>query len=387
MGLKRSLRPMRSVWEMEFASSAEEALRLMLLREFDAVVTDMRMPGMSGADLLDKIQQQYPRTVRLVLSGQADRNSVLRAIAPAHQFISKPCDPEQLRSVLQKTLALSDLLQNASLKCFVSRLKCVPSLPLLYQQVTSELHSTDPSASRLGEIIAQDMAMTAKLLQIVNSAAYGARAQISEPRQAVLHLGLDTIQALVLSLSIFSAFDQHLLGPGQAERLWKHTVSVSKFSKVIASSQGIRGCDLDLYNSAGLLHDIGKLIMASANPEQYRRIVEIANSTETHLDVMEIQEFGCTHAEVGAYLLGVWGLPSAIVEAVAWNHRPSDSSITEFTPLAAVHFASAFDAKLHSELKYMESPVDEAFLDRIGLARRQDYWAQCCVEQASEGLT
>lgn len=383
MGLQRSLRSMRSVWEMEFVSSGDEALQLMSLRDFDAVVTDMRMPGMSGAELLDTVQQRYPRIVRIVLSGQADRRSILSAIAPAHQFLSKPCDPDQLRLMLEKTLALTDLLQNSNLKCFISRLKCVPSLPLLYQQVTSELQSTDPSALRLGEIIAQDMAMTAKLLQIVNSAAYGTYAPISEPRQAILQMGLDTVQSMVLSLGIFSAFDSHLMGPGQTERLWEHTVSVSRFSKTIASSQGIAGRDLDQYNSAGLLHDIGKLIMASADPVQYRRIVASAISTGTRLEVLEFQEFGCTHAEVGAYLLGVWGLPTAIVEAVAWNHRPSESPIAEFSPLAAVHVASAFDEVLHGEVK--EACVDQEFLNRIGLAGRQDDWMQRCAEQVSKG--
>jgi DNA-binding NarL/FixJ family response regulator len=121
MGLKRSLRPMRKLWEMEFVPSGDEALRLMSLREFDAVVTDMRMPGMSGADLLNTIQEQWPGTVRIVLSDQADRETVMQAIAPAHQFLAKPCDPEQLRSVLENTLALTDLLQNTSLKCFISQ--------------------------------------------------------------------------------------------------------------------------------------------------------------------------------------------------------------------------------------------------------------------------
>jgi putative nucleotidyltransferase with HDIG domain len=371
---------------MEFVSSGDEALSLMSLREFDAVVTDMRMPGMSGADLLDTIQKHWPGTVRIVLSGQADRETVLKAIAPAHQFLSKPCDPQQLRSVLEKTLALTDLLRNTSLKCFISRMKCLPSLPLLYQQVTRELHSADPSAARLGEIIAQDMAMTAKLLQIANSAAYGMRTQISEPKQAVMVLGLDTIQALVLSLGVFSAFDPHLLGPGQAERLWEHSVSVSKFARLIATCEGIGGRDLDPYKSAGLLHDIGKLIMASAVPENYRRIVATAASTGTRLDVLEFEEFGCTHAEVGAYLLGVWGLPNEIVEAVAWHHRPLDSPVTGFSTLAAVHVASAFDAQLHPDRGFMDANIDSAFLNRIGRDNRLESWKQRCIEQASEAL-
>ena len=385
-GLQRKLRPMRTIWHMEFVSSGEEALRAMSLHEFDAVVTDMRMPGMSGTDLLNRLQEYYPQTVRIVLSGQTDRESVLLAIAPAHQFLSKPCDPEQLRSVLEKTLALTDLLNDAPLKCFISRLKCVPSLPLLYRQVSSELRSGDPSAARLGEIIAQDMAMTAKVLQIVNSAAYSVRAPISEPKQAVLLLGLDAIQALVLSFGIFSALGSQLFEPGDAERLWEHSVSVSRLSKIIAKCQGVHGNDLDLYNSAGLLHDIGMLIMASADAEEYRRIIDIATSTATPLAVVEFQEFGCSHAEVGAYLLGVWGLPAPIVEAVAWNHRPSASPVTEFSPLAAVHVASAINAQLHPELEYMDANIDRAFLDRLGLAGQLDCWTQCCAEQASERM-
>lgn len=384
IGLKRAFRPMRNLWEMEFAPSGDDALRLMSLCEFDAVVTDMKMPDMSGADLLNTIQEQWPGTVRIILSDEADRDTVMRSIAPAHHFLAKPCDPEQLRSVLEKALALTDRLQNASLKRFISNMKSIPSLPLLYQQVTSELHSEDPSAARIGEIIAQDMAMAAKILQIVNSAAYGLRAEISEPKQAAIYLGLNTIRALVLSLSIFSAFDSDLLGPGQAEHLWEHAVSVSKYARLIATCEGIGGRDLDPYISAGLLHDIGKLIMASAGPENYRRIVATAAATGTRLDALELEEFGCTHAEVGAYLLGEWGLPNEIVEAVAWSHRPLDSPVTEFSAVAAVHVANALDAQQHPERGYMDANIDHAFLNRMGREKRLECWTQRCMEQAAE---
>jgi HD-like signal output (HDOD) protein/CheY-like chemotaxis protein len=386
LDLKRTLRPMRKLWEMEFVPSGDEALGLMSLHEFDAVVTDMRMPGMSGVDLLNQVQKQWPGIIRILLSDQADQQTVMQATAPAHQFLVKPCDLAQLRLVLDNTLALTDLLLNTSLKSFISGIKSLPSLPLLYQQVTSELQSEDPSTGRIGEIVAQDMAMTAKLLQIVNSAGYGIRAEISEPKQAAIYLGLDTIRALVLSLSIFSAFDPHLLGPGQAEHLWEHAVSVSKFARMIAVCEGIGGRDLGPYISAGLLHDIGKLVMASSGPENYRRIMATAASTNTPLHEVELQEFGCTHAEVGAYLLGVWGLPDVIVEAVAWNHRPLDSPVTKFSPLAAVHVASAIDAQLHPDRGYMDSHIDQVFLDQMGLGHRLENWVQCCTEQASEGI-
>lgn len=384
MGLERMLRPMRAVWEMEFVSSGDEALLAVADRRFDAVITDMRMPGMTGAELLDKIRERSPQTVRVILSGQADRESILRSIAPAHQFLSKPCDPEHLRSALERALALTDLLNNASLKNFISRLKCIPSLPLLYQEVTRELNSADPSSTRLGDLISQDMAMTAKLLQMANSAAYGFRQEIFDPRQAVMLLGLDTIQAMVLSLSIFSAFDPDLLGPDPPDRLWEHSVLVGKYAKVIAKSKGVVGRDLAPYESAGLLHDIGKLIMASADPKEYGRVVSLAASQRIDQSCLELEVLGCTHAVVGAYLLGIWGLPAAIVEAAAWNHNPSKSPVSEFGPLAAVHVASAYDAQMHPELASQDAHVDQEFLERIGCADLQEAWMEPCRELLAE---
>lgn len=384
MGLQRSLRHMRTEWEMEFVGSGKEALQAMAHQQFDMVVTDMRMPGMTGAELLEKFQQQSPQTIRIILSGQSDRESIVRSTASAHQFLSKPCDPEQLKSVFARALALTDLLQNDSLKKFVSQLKSIPSLPLIYQEITAELRSVDPSASRVGSIIAKDLGMTAKILQMANSAVYGVRAEISEPGQAVLLLGMETIQSMVLSLSIFSAFDSVVMTTQDAERLWEHSVATSQLSRYIAKAQGISGHALAPYQSAGLLHDLGKLVIATADPKTYRRIAGTAAATGTRPWLIENDVLGCSHAEIGAYLLGIWGLPSMIVEAVAWHHHPSDSPVTEFSPLTAVHVGSVFHSQLHPEYKQGDPQLDEKFLERIGLAERQAEWMEICREQLAE---
>jgi len=384
-GLQRTLRPMRDQWEMEFVSSGREALEHLALHPFDAVVTDMRMPGMSGAELLDRIQDEFPQTIRIILSGQSDRESILRSIAPAHQFLSKPCDVARLRSLLESTIALTAQLDNASLKKFMSQLKCIPSLPVLYQEITRELRSTDPSPSRIGAIIERDMGMTAKILQVVNSAVYGTRAEIAEPGGAVLLLGLDTIQVMVLSLSIFSAFDPHVLSSQEVECIWEHSVSVSRFSKLIAKAEGVAAHALDPYQSAGLLHDIGKVVLASADPVVYRKVHDLAASTKASPWLLEREMLGCSHAEIGGYLLGMWGLPASIVEAVTWHHRPSDSPATAFSPLTAVHVASAFYAQLHPELKRGDPHLDDEFLERIGLVDRKTAWMQLCKEASADG--
>jgi HD-like signal output (HDOD) protein/ActR/RegA family two-component response regulator len=385
MGLQRTLRPMRNEWEMEFVSSGEEALHSMERHPFDIVVTDMRMPGMTGLELLEKVQRESPQTIRMILSGQSDRSAVVRASGSAHQFLSKPCEPERLRSLLTRTIALTDLLRSASLKKFVSQLKSIPSLPAIYHEITAELRSNDPSPARIGHLIAKDMGMTAKVLQMVNSAVYGAYMEVSDPGQAVLMLGLETIQAIVLSLSIFSAFDRRTLSPQEAERLWDHSVTTSRFSRCIARAEGISGNALDPYQSAGLLHDVGKLVIATADPKAYRKIAQEALVPGTKPWQIEKELLGCSHAEIGAYLLGIWGLPSSIVEAVAWHHHPSESPVNEFSPLAAVHVASVFHAQMHPELQFREPDLDEAFLERLGLAAREAAWLKACSEQPTVG--
>ena len=385
MGLKRTLHPMRTQWEMEFVSSGDEALGRLALSPFDAVVTDMRMPGMTGAELLDKVQEQYPHIIRIILSGQSDRESILRSLSPAHQFLSKPCEAERLKSLLETTFALTDLLDNESIKRLMSRLKCIPSLPALYQEITQELRSDDPSSYRIGAIIAQDMGMTAKILQVANSAVYGVRADVSEPGQAVMILGLDTIQTLVLSLSIFSSFDSRVLSVRETERLWSDSISVSRLSKLIARAEGVAAGALDPYQSAGLLHDIGKVVMASADPILYRKVADVAASTNTNAWRVETDLLGCSHAEIGAYLLGIWGLPAPIVEAVGWHHRPSDSPVTQFSPLAAVHAASVIHARMHTECIRGEEEFDREFLNRLGLSDREATWTQLCRDEVTEG--
>ncbi|MGA1984235.1 MAG: response regulator [Acidobacteriaceae bacterium] len=383
MGLERTLRPMRTQWEMEFVPSGDEALRAFAEHSFNAVVTDMRMPGMTGAQLLDKIRDQFPQTIRIVLSGQSDREAMVRSISSAHQFLSKPCDTEQLKSVLERTIALTDLLENQSIKQFIFRLKNIPSLPTLYEDLVKELRLDSPSASRLGAIISQDMAMTAKLLQMVNCPVYSTGVEVLEPDRAVLLLGVETIQAMVLSLSIFSACDPHVLNAQAAGSLWEHSTFVSRLSTLIAKSEGVAARELGAYQSAGLLHNIGKLVMASADPKEYRMIEALGFAGRDQCR-LETEALGCSHAEVGAYLLGLWGLPSSIIEAVAWHHHPSDSPVKRFSPLAAVHAASAFHARLHPHFKHWDPDLDQSFLERIGLTERQEIWMQLCSEEFAE---
>jgi HD-like signal output (HDOD) protein len=373
-GLKRSLRTMRAEWEMVFAAGGDEALAAMDRQTFDIIVTDMRMPGMDGAQLLEEVQKRSPQTLRMVLSGQSDRETIMRSVNPAHQFVSKPCEAEELKSRLIRAFALKDLLQNPALRELVTKLDCLPSLPHVYLQLNEELRRPEPSLQRIDELIGADMAMTAKILKLVNSAFFCLPCEISSASHAVQLLGLDTLRTLVLTAHVFEQFQSRLLGADDVRQISDHSLAVSNSARKIALFEH---ADQHIQNesfTAGLLHDAGKLILASALGEQYGKVLEYREQADVGLYAAERELLGCSHAQVAAYLLGLWGLPSTIIEAVAWHHDPAGSLSVKFSPLAAVHVASAYhDEKSTSRLRD-RTPIDAAFLAGIGCAEREQAW-------------
>jgi HD-like signal output (HDOD) protein/ActR/RegA family two-component response regulator len=378
-GLRRALHSMRGEWEMEFANSGAEAVNL-LDRRFDVVVSDMRMPGMTGLELLNIVRERSPQTVRVLLSGQSDRQSILNSVARAHQYLSKPIDSRELKALLSQIISLGNLLEDAPLKAFVSRLNSIPSLPTLYLEVMEALRASDPSPGRIGKIIGRDIGMTAKILQVANSVLYATRCEITQPEKAVVLLGLDTVQSLVLSLSIFSSLTPGLDAACSAESLWEHSNLVGSSCRAIAHAEGIAPTCSGEYLSAGLLHDIGKLVIASSDPALSQQIAKTASEEGKPMWQVEQDLLGCTHAEVGAYLLGIWGLPFPIVEAVALHHRPSQSATDGMSPLAALHVANALHVRSQAHGPDVDETIDAAFLEKIGRLGRLEAWTKICGE-------
>jgi HD-like signal output (HDOD) protein len=373
-GLERSLRPMRSEWEMVFATGGMEALAAIDSQPFDIIVTDMRMPGMDGAQLLEEVQKRSPQTLRMVLSGQSDRETILRSVNPAHQFVSKPCEVDELRSRLIRAFALKDLLQNPGLRELVTKLDNLPSLPHVYVQLNQELRRLEPNLQRIDELIGADMAMTAKVLKLVNSAFFCLPCEISHASHAVKLLGLDTLKALVLTAHVFEQFESPLLTLEDVQQISDHSLAVSNSARKIARFEHADQRTQDEAFTAGLLHDAGKLILASTLVEQYGKVLEYSVKADVGLFAAEREVLGCSHGQIAAYLFGAWGLPGTIVEAVAWHHEPTESLSVKFSPLAAVHAASAFhDEKSSSRLRD-RTPVDSAYLAAIGCAERDQVW-------------
>ena len=323
-GVKKILRPMRYEWEMEFVMSGKDALNFMSKGPYDVVVSDMRMPEMDGIELLGIIMECYPETVRIIYSENSDREMVLKSVKSSHQFLMKPCDIETIQYTIERTCKRQDLLRNKVLESIVGRIKDLPSLPRLYGLIIKEMQSQDVSLKRVGDIISQDVSMSAKILQLVNSAFFGLPCKIVDPQQAAVYLGIETLKALILSVHVFSSFteDAALCDFSLAD-MWKHSLMTSKLAKEIACKELADKKIAEETLIAGLLHDIGKLIMLKI-PERYR---EVQNYVEKHGCSFADAEYAVmktSHAELGAYLLGLWGLPDNIVETVAFHHNPSE---------------------------------------------------------------
>jgi len=375
-GLQRMLRPMRDEWEMAFAESGSQALQTMTEKPFEVVVSDMRMPGMNGADLLAEVKKRYPQTVRIILSGQSEQETLMASLASTHQLLSKPCEPDLLKATVARAFALRDLLADTTLKELVLQIQSLPSLPSLYVELTKELESPEPSINRVAELVSSDVGMSAKILQIANSAFFGLREHVSIPARAVNLLGLDTIRALVLSLHIFSQFDRSQVPSFSLNALWSHSLAVGEHARQIARMERQGRKLTDEAFTAGLLHDLGKLVLAANLPGEYARALSLSCGAKISQDEAEKQTFGASHAGIGAYLLGLWGFPDSVVEAVAFHHCPSRCLGKAFGTLTAVHAADVLDRELHPAENGTTDVLDMEYISSLGFGGRLDIWRE-----------
>lgn len=377
---------MRHEWKMGFASSGQEALDILKEEPFDVVVTDMRMPGMDGAQLLTKVMKRYPQIVRIVLSGHSNPDAILKSVRPAHQYLSKPCNTEILKSTVARACAFRDFLADDSIKQLVSQIESLPSLPSLFVEIMEVLHSPDASVKKVGEIISRDISMTAKILQIVNSAFFGLCRHVSSPAQAVSLLGLEIVKALVLSVQIFSQFDQEKLGGFSLDGLWNHSMRSGVFAKAIAKEEG-KGQDMiDDAFMAGMIHDLGKLVLIENLSEPYGEALAVAQRENLFLWEAELEIMGATHAEIGAYLLGLWGLPNNVVEAIGFHHNPRKCLDHQFSPLTAVHVGNALEhEKREAERGEVRSRMDLEYVAELAMIERLPVWQEKCKKAVEHG--
>ncbi|MDX2477485.1 MAG: response regulator [Gammaproteobacteria bacterium] len=378
-GLKRMLRSMRKEMDFYFAENGPQALDILSKTTIHVVVSDMRMPGMNGAELLAIVQDKHPQIIRIMLSGQADEEMILKTVGVVHQFMHKPSDSDTLKRIFSRACALQSLMINENLKTLVSSLGSLPSLPSLYVQVQQVLKSPDYAVGDVAAIIEQDMAMSAKVLQLVNSAFFGLFNRVDSPAHAVKLLGMDTIKALVLCVGVFSELKPAGHKSYSIKDLWSHSVAVAAFAKTIAMAETDSKETIGNSFIAGIIHDIGKLLLFTTVQEQYVQAVEAAREEPFLLAQAEQQLFSADHGDVGGYLIGVWGLPGEVVEAIAFHHRLNKYPGASFSPAIAVQAADVIYYMLNPDQCVGKVPViDEEYLNFAGLSGRFEHWLELC---------
>jgi HD-like signal output (HDOD) protein len=365
-GLRVRLHRLRAKWDMHFVESGAQAVEALEGGHFDVVVSDMRMPGMDGAELLRIVRERWPDAIRIVLSGYAELQQVVRLVPYAHQYYSKPCEAGGLENLIDRCLRLHEMLHQSSLRAVVGRISKLPGIPQVYARLQQMLTDDDTSVHEVARLISTDVAITAKLLQLVNSAFFRLARRITAVEQAVNHLGFGAIRNLVLSAEVFSSWPTQ--GPKSAlslEKLQLHVHQVAAAARSLAT--GTPKADDALL--AGLLHDIGYWILCNECQSELAESVSVAVKENIPLHQAETRVIGASHAQIGAYLLGLWGLPYPVIEAVANHHTPESVTQAEFDPLAAVAVAhtllpaddtSAFDLTLPPD-----SRVDAQFLASV----------------------
>lgn len=361
-GIRRMLHADRKRWDMQFAVGGEAALQACAAGRFDVVVSDMRMPGMDGATLLGQIRDQYPGTARIILSGYSEVTLATRAVPVAHRYLSKPCNPAELQSTIERVCALQDIMGTPEIKQAVGMIGELPSLSNSYTALARAVQEPETSIESVARIIEHDIAMSAKVLQLVNSAFFGLARPVSTVQSAVGYLGLETVKNLALASEAFRIFVPDSRIPKElCESMQQHAQRAAAIAAILPVGAKAR----DVAVLAALLHDIGRLVLACKMPEKFCSALALASQRKCQAFEAEEELLGTSHAEIGAYLLGLWGIPSLVVEAIAHHHHPTRIPHSGIDSCVAVYIADilAHDDSSGCELR----DSDRTNLEALGV--------------------
>ncbi len=348
-GLKRSLYAAQFKWRASFIQSGLEALNVLKSERCDIIISDIKMPGMDGTELLKIVKKNYPHIVRFALSGFNEEELAIQSSNTVHQYFAKPCNWDLLREKIEPVMVLKELIVNQKTIELINSGDVVPALPEIYYKLERELNSEEISIHRIVNIISKDMALTAKILHLANSAYYGTFTQITSLHQAVTMLGINIIKSLVLYINIFNFVNKNPRIKDYIEELWTHSILVASLSKQIMEFFTKDRAKSEKAYIAGILHDIGKIIQLSI-------LLRLGKENIYPIDESESKELlGATHCELGAYLLSLWGLPKEIVEGVLLHHTASVIESNNISIHSAVQLANSL-----ADLKYEDPYVLDA---------------------------
>ncbi len=387
--LRKNLESDAKLWDISFEENAKTTLaRIEGGEKFDVIVCALTMKQMDGTQFLHAAREVDPSSVRMILSDDEGMQLMAKASGVSHQVIGRPCEPHVLRVLITRAMSVRENLASSPILSKLHKLGTLPSLPVIYQEIMRQMNSPDFSLAEVGATIEKDVALSAKLLQIVNSAGSGLRQEISSVPHAASMLGMEKLSAIVLVAEVFSTVQVKAMPRELSlDALWAHSLRVGEYAKKIALHEVPDETTIvEQSFTAGLLHDIGLIILASNLAEELTKAFALAKQKKISLFQAEKEILGATHAQVGGYLLELWGLPDPIVEAIAYHDYPtglpeemypSEVPMSNFTALTAVHVANYF-CEDSTDAEQVPTPVDDFFLERLGYTEKMGEWFDEC---------
>ncbi|MDQ8187631.1 HDOD domain-containing protein [Pelagicoccus sp. SDUM812002] len=368
-----TLSPKSKQWSVDYAENVEQGLESAAANKPDIVIVDLSVNDGHGNDILTRFEKSAPEAQLFITASETDKPKLESTLGASFQFLPSPCPAQRLVSEIQRCVAIDNWLGNDRVKEIVAKMGKFPSLPPIYLKVVNALNSKHADTDSISQAIAGDLAISAKVLQTVNSSFYGFDEKISNIADAISILGTECVKNLVLAIQVFNNIGRSADQKSITDELWHHSMSVAVAARRVASYESKNEKAGEEAYTAGLMHDIGKLILLDAVPQEFAEARKLANETSISQAEAETQIIGCNHAEIGAYVLARWGMPTSLTEAVALHHEPINSFGRSFSALAAVHVANAI---VHHRQKpgHPSAAISEAYLVEIGKSDSWDDW-------------
>ena len=365
-------------WTVATAGSGEGAIGILEKQPIDLVLSDLNLgaTNMSGAELLSYVQERHPDVVRILLTGQATPEMAHRSLPAAHSLLQKPFERLELHAKLRRAAQLRELLTNTRIRSLIGSSNRLPSPPKVFHEVAVALAGRRAGMEDVACLIEKDVALSAQLIRLVSSAFFGLPPRVRSVRGAIAYLGFNTVKTLVLSASIVEQYRTTRPVRGfDLDGLQAHAVASAHIARQVVGEPGLTESAF----SAAMLQNVGQLLLASRAPDEYSEVL-IRQREGAPPEQGEADVFGVAHPQIGAYLLGIWGLPSSLIRGVLHHHEVQRSVSSRMDVALAVNIA----AKLASspDAPALDDPGDDPFvidlahLRELGVAQLLPEWRE-----------
>jgi HD-like signal output (HDOD) protein/CheY-like chemotaxis protein len=373
------LRSVDREWEVTGFKDPVEALAAVKAKAPDVVLSDQLMPGMLGSELLEQVRAVAPESIRIIMSGYVPLNK-LALVTSAHQFIAKPFDTMKLRETVRRSFAAQERIADRGLRGIVTSLRSIPSLPQAHYALLRELEDDHTAASNIARLVTEDAGLSVKVLQLANSPMFGQGYVITSPTDAVMCLGTELIAAIVLAQSLFRHYESLAHWEINLQQVWSHCWQTAFFAQQICREMHFSRKAGEEAFLAGLLHETGRFILVDNFPKQFQGACQAARQTASPLAPRMRETFLTSPAQITAYVLELWGMPTSVIDAIAAQDHLDGVQDGKFTLGSALYVADGIAARKTPPDAFAPEEWNTQYLKAVGCAENIEAWEKLSME-------